>query len=69
MAAHLLLAHYTEEAIEQMFDLLDVDSDGELSQVELREAFIRYPPLRNAPAMGLLSKQKRNELRVEADEV
>ena len=69
MASHLLLARYTENSIEQMFDVLDVDSDGMLSRVELREAFVRYPPLRNAPAMGSESKSKRNDLHLEAETV
>jgi len=67
LASHLLLARYTEDAIEKMFSLLDVNSDGTLSQVELREAFVRYPPLRSAPAMG--SESSSNELHVEADAV
>ena len=67
LAAHLLLARYTEDAVERLFAMMDVNSDGAVSRVELREAFVRYPPLRNAPAMGSLQKEKRHPLHAEAD--
>ena len=67
LGSHLLLARYTEESIEALFDIIDVNSDGELSRVELREAYVRYPPLRNAPAMGSLSKSKQASVHEEAD--
>lgn len=69
LASHLLLARYTEEAILTLFQTLDVDSDGSVSRVELREAFVRHPPLRNAPAMGTLEKSKRAAVHVEADKI
>merc|ERR1711990_117879 len=59
---------YTEEAISKIFTLVDVSpKDDTVSREELREAFVRYPPLRNAPAMGSLSKSERNPLHAEAD--
>eukprot|EP00966_Prymnesium_polylepis_P164712 3807811-Prymnesium_polylepis.1 len=38
LAAHLLLARYSEEAIQAIFDLLDVNQDGQVSRNELRQA-------------------------------
>jgi len=69
LACHLLLARYDEEAVLKIFGLLDVNSDGQLSRVELREAFIRYPPLLDAPGMGSQPSSVRNEVHMEADEV
>lgn len=60
----MLLARYDEEAVLKIFGLLDVNSDGQLSRVELREAFIRYPPLLDAPGMGSQPSSVRNEVRV-----
>ena len=68
LAAHLLLARYTEDSIEALFDLIDVNGDGKLTRDELRDAFVRHPSLRSAPAMGTLSKQKRSAVFEEADE-
>lgn len=68
LGAHLLLARYTEESIESLFDLIDVDRDGEVTRSELREAFVRYPTLRDAPAMGSLGKSERAAVHDEADE-
>ena len=69
LAQHLLLARYTEEAISKIFTLVDVSpKDDTVSREELRMAFIRYPPLRNAPAMGSLSKSQRAAVHDEADE-
>jgi len=67
LAAHLLLAQYEEESIERLFALLDVDRSGEVSRTEVREAFVRYPPLREAPAMGDLSQSKQAAVHAEAD--
>ena len=67
LGCHLLLARYSEAQIEGLFDLLDVNNDGSVSRVELREAFVRYPPLRSAPAMGSLSKSARSAVHAEAD--
>ena len=67
LACHLLLARYTEEQVEALFDLLDVNNDGSVSRVELREAFVRYPPLRSAPGIGSLSKSQRCAVHAEAD--
>ena len=38
-----------------------------LSREELREAFVRYPVLRHAPAMGTTKKSSRNALHAEAE--
>jgi len=67
LAAHLLLARYSEEAIQAIFDLLDVNQDGQVSRNELRQAFVRHPSLRGAPAMGSLPKSKRASVHEEAD--
>lgn len=68
LGAHLLLAQYTEEAIEALFKLMDVNSDGEVSRAELRDAYVKHPSLRGAPAMGSLAKSKRAAVFDEADE-
>ena len=68
LGAHLLLARYSEEAIEALFKLMDVNSDGEVSRAELRDAYVKHPSLRGAPAMGSLSKSKRAAVFDEADE-
>jgi Ca2+-binding EF-hand superfamily protein len=68
LAAHLLLARYEEAAVEELFGMMDVNpKDGAISRAELREAFVRYPPLRSAPAMGSLSKSERAAVHEEAD--
>jgi len=67
LGCHLLLARYTEASVEGVFALIDVNSDGEISREELREAFMRYPALRNAPAMGTVKKSERNALHTEAE--
>ena len=36
-------------------------------RAEVREAFVRYPPLREAPAMGDLSQSKQAAVHAEAD--
>jgi len=69
LACHLLLARYDEEAVLKIFGLVDVNSDGQLSRVELREAFIRYPSLLDAPGMGSQANFGPNEVHMEADEV
>lgn len=69
LGSHLLLASYAEENIEALFDLIDVNSDGSVSRTELREAFVRYPPLREAPAMGTLAADDgRTAVHEEADD-
>ena len=50
LAAHLLLARYGAPQIAALFDTVDVNNDGTVSRTELREAFVRHPPLRSAPA-------------------
>ena len=67
LAAHLLLARYGEPQIAALFDTVDVNNDGTVSRTELREAFVRHPPLRSAPGMGTLSKSKRAAVHDEAD--
>lgn len=67
LAAHLLAARYSEENIEELFGMIDANSDGSISNTELREVFVRYPPIRSAPAMGSLPKQKRAVVVEEAD--
>jgi len=67
LGCHLLLARYTEAQVEGLFELLDVNKDGSVSRDELREAFVRYPTLRSAPALGSLQKSERSTLHAEAD--
>ena len=67
LGCHLLLARYTEDAVQGVFELLDVNADGQVSREELREAFVRYPVLRHAPAMGTTKKSSRNALHAEAE--
>ena len=67
LAAHLLLARYGEPQIAALFDTVDVNNDGTVSRTELREAFVRHPPLRSAPGMGTLQKSKRAAVHDEAD--
>lgn len=67
LGAHLLLARYTEEHVTKIFSVIDTNADGVISRNELRIAFERYPPIRVAPAMGLLPKRQRNALHAEAD--
>lgn len=67
LGSHLLLARFTEDHVEKIFGMFDVNSDGEISRSELRAAFERYPPIRSAPAMGILPSKQRNALHAEAD--
>ena len=67
LAAPLLLARYGEPQIAALFDTVDVNNDGTVSRTELREAFVRHPPLRSAPGMGTLQKSKRAAVHDEAD--
>ena len=69
LGCHLLLARFSEEQISGLFDLLDVNKDGSVSRVELREAFVRYPVLRGAPAIGALPKSQRVAVFAEADAI
>ena len=68
LASHLLLARYSEDSVEALFDLIDIDMDGSVSRAELRDAFVKHPSLRGSPAMGVLSKSKRAAVHEEADE-
>ena len=68
LASHLLLARYSEDAVEALFDLIDLNSDGTVSREELRDAFVKHPSLRGSPAMGVLSKSKRAAVHEEADD-
>ena len=67
LAAHMLLARYSEEAVDALFDLIDTDKNGMMSRDELRDAFVRHPSLRSAPGLGTLSKSKRAAVHEEAD--
>jgi len=54
LRAHLGTVGYGEEAVGSIFALLDGDDNGEISQAELRHAFVRYddPALRLALGLG-----------------
>ena len=54
LRAHLATVGYADEAVGSIFALLDGDDNGELSQAELRHAFVRYddPALRLALGLG-----------------
>ena len=67
LSLHLLRADYSEAAIEELFSMLDVNSDGDLSKDEIREAYVRYPPLREAPALGALQESQQSAVHAEAD--
>ena len=54
LSEHLEERGLTEGARDHVFDLLDVNRDGEISQSELRESFVKYddPSLRAALGLG-----------------
>jgi len=51
---HLAELGYQQGGIDHIFDLLDVNRDGEISQAELRDSFVKYddPALRAALGLG-----------------
>lgn len=53
LRGHLLQCGYTNGAIDQIFDALDENWDGVLEPAELRQGFLNFPPLREAPGMGM----------------
>ncbi|CAB9518429.1 expressed unknown protein [Seminavis robusta] len=44
----LLLAEYSEAALQKLFQTIDMNADGRISLQDLREAFVRYPSVRHA---------------------
>ena len=54
---HLTGAGYTEDAVSKIFEKLDTNQDGLLSQEELRTGFVQYSPLRSAPGLGSYNSQ------------
>lgn len=47
-----MVSSYSDKAIENIFDMLDVDKDGTISREEVRDAFIKYSALRQAVGEG-----------------
>ena len=43
---------YSDKAITNIFDFLDIDEDGGISREELRSAFVSYSALRQAIGAG-----------------
>ena len=54
LSDHLNGLGYTPGGVDHIFDLLDVNRDGEISRAELRASFVRYddPALRSALGLG-----------------
>jgi len=54
LEAHLEDLGFNAGAIDHIFDLLDVNKDGEISKLELRQSFVKYddPALRLALGLG-----------------
>lgn len=66
--SHLLAAGYAKAAVVELYETLDSNPrNGALSQSELREAFVRYPPLLEAPGLGELGESERAAVYEEAD--
>jgi len=53
LSAHFATLGYTAGAVEGIFDLLDVNRDGEISPAELRETFIKLDDAALLQALGL----------------
>ena len=68
LRSHLLTAGYAEEAVVELYEMLDTNPrDGAVSQSELREGFVRYPPLLEAPGLGELDESEWAAVYDEAD--
>lgn len=68
LRSHLLAAGYAEAAVVELHEMLDANPrDGAVSQAELREGFVRYPPLLDAPGLGELDESERAAVYDEAD--
>ena len=64
---HLTNAGYTEGAVNNIFDKLDTNQDGALSQEELTEGLLKYSPLRSAPGLGGYNAEFIDEIHADAD--
>ena len=60
-------AGYKPEAVSQLFEKLDTNSDDEISREELRAGFMQYTPLRSAPGLGAYNAQFVDEINTDAD--
>merc|ERR1719183_2088155 len=67
LVLHLTKAGYAEEAVNTIFDKLDLDGDETISKNELREGFLNYTPLRSAPGLGSYNSKFIEEIHVDAD--
>ncbi|EOD20354.1 hypothetical protein EMIHUDRAFT_207498 [Emiliania huxleyi CCMP1516] len=68
LRSHLLAAGYSEAAVAELYQMLDANPrDGAVSRDELRESFVRYPPLLKAPGLGELGEKEMAALYEEAD--
>ena len=67
LTKHLMKAGYTAKACDLVFDKVDTDKSEEISQDELRAAFLQYSPLREAPGLGAYNEQFIEEIHVDAD--
>lgn len=64
---HLTKAGYNVAAVTKVFSKLDADGDGSLTKDELREGFLQYSPLREAPGLGSYNSQFVDEIHEDAD--
>jgi len=64
---HLIKSGYKPEAISKIFEKLDTDQSGSISQEELRAGFVNYSPLRKAPGFGNYNDQFKEKIHVDAD--
>jgi len=69
LTKHLTGAGYSVAAVGKIFGKLDVDGSGELSKEELRQGFLQYTPLREAPGLGSYNQQFVDEIHEDADRV
>ena len=67
LTKHLMKAGYTAKACDLVFDKVDTDKSEEISQDELRAAFLQYSPLREAPGLGAYNAQFLEEIHTDAD--
>jgi calcium-dependent protein kinase len=64
---HLTASGYKAEAVEKIFEKLDIDKSGCLSLEELIAGFTNYTPLRKAPGFGTYNEQFKELIHADAD--
>jgi calcium-dependent protein kinase len=65
--SHLTASGYKAEAVEKIFEKLDIDKSGCLSLEELIAGFANYTPLRKAPGFGNYNEQFKELIHADAD--